>query len=51
MSDNKKPTDPLEIIAQAHAEAQAAETSFAIHGCLRWVALVIMLIAAIILGT
>ena len=49
--DNKKPTDPFEIIAQAHAEAQAAETSYAINGCLRIVALIVIVIAAIILGT
>jgi hypothetical protein len=50
MSD-KQPTDPFEIIAKAHAEAQQAETSYAIHGCIRWVALIVILIAAIVLGT
>jgi hypothetical protein len=50
MSD-KQPTDPFEIIAKAHAEAQAAEASYATHGCLRIVALIVIVIAAIILGT
>jgi hypothetical protein len=44
-------TTKQEEIEQELEEYFKRETSFAIHGCLRWIAVIVILIAAIFLGT